>query len=217
MDNLGTRLASARMSAGLSQAKLATLLGVTRGTITRWENGTRAPSDEDKHRLSRTLNVSIAYLMGETDEPRPVSPATLDAQKKPASEETGELVELTLPSGRMIRVTQDQLDAYQAWDRKRNLDTTVAIAATLGIPLSDLVPAGQIDKCPTETHRNLVGLLKALAVADPQNVRFAARGGIRIEDVPENDAKLMLEAILSSANLAVDLLAKGKGQGRDQK
>jgi hypothetical protein len=155
--------------------------------------------------------------MGETDEPRPVSPATLDAQKKPASEETGELVELTLPSGRMIRVTQDQLDAYQAWDRKRNLDTTVAIAATLGIPLSDLVPAGQIDKCPTETHRNLVGLLKALAVADPQNVRFAARGGIRIEDVPENDAKLMLEAILSSANLAVDLLAKGKGQGRDQK
>ncbi|QVL37002.1 helix-turn-helix transcriptional regulator [Aminirod propionatiphilus] len=214
MDNLGTRLASARMSAGLSQAKLATLLGVTRGTITRWENGTRAPSDEDKHRLSRALNISIAYLMGETDEPRP---ATLDAQKKPASEETGELAELTLPSGRMIRVTQDQLDAYQAWDRKRNLDTTVAIAAALGIPLSDLVPAGQVDKCPTETHRNLVGLLKALAAADPQNVRFAARGGIRIEDVPENDAKLMLEAILSSANLAVDLLAKGKGQSRDQK
>jgi len=79
MDNLGTRLASARMSAGLSQAKLATLLGVTRGTITRWENGTRAPSDEDKHRLSRTLNVSIAYLMGETDEPGS------QAQKKPGT------------------------------------------------------------------------------------------------------------------------------------
>lgn len=197
-----------------TQQDLAKAASVSVDTVGRWENDESTPNAAKLSLIGKFLETSIAYLMGETDEPRP---ATLDAQKKPASEETGELAELTLPSGRMIRVTQDQLDAYQAWDRKRNLDTTVAIAAALGIPLSDLVPAGQVDKCPTETHRNLVGLLKALAAADPQNVRFAARGGIRIEDVPENDAKLMLEAILSSANLAVDLLAKGKGQSRDQK
>lgn len=75
----GDRLKRSRETAGFSQEKLASLVDVSRKTIIRWERGERAPSMDKIALLSSALNVSTAYLMGETDEPGS------HAQKKPGT------------------------------------------------------------------------------------------------------------------------------------
>lgn len=62
---LGKRISTARKRKGISQSRLSELLGVTRGTITRWENDTRTPDDETKRKIADILGVSVSYLMGE--------------------------------------------------------------------------------------------------------------------------------------------------------
>lgn len=78
---IGDRIAATRKNKGLTQGELATQTGVSAQTVLRWEKGSRSPDAEALPKLARALNVSIAYLMGETDEPGS------QAQKKPASED----------------------------------------------------------------------------------------------------------------------------------
>lgn len=66
--SFGERIAEARQNKKISQSELAAIIGVTRGTVTRWENDSRRPDDETKKELARVLDTSVAYLMGETDE-----------------------------------------------------------------------------------------------------------------------------------------------------
>src|SRR5690606_38577073 len=51
---------------------VAEALGVERSTYTRWEIGLREPDLETIHRIANTLGVSVAYLLGETDDPTPL-------------------------------------------------------------------------------------------------------------------------------------------------
>ena len=75
---LGKRISTARERKGISQSRLSELLGVTRGTITRWENDTRTPDEETKREIADALGVSVSYLMGEPQDARliPVDPAS---------------------------------------------------------------------------------------------------------------------------------------------
>lgn len=66
----GERLAAARRRAGLSQDQIAAIVGKTRQAVSKWERDEAQPSQEDLLRLSDALGVSVAYLLGETDEPR---------------------------------------------------------------------------------------------------------------------------------------------------
>lgn len=75
---IGDRIAATRKNKGLTQGELATQTGVSAQTVLRWEKGSRSPDAEALPKLARALNVSIAYLMGETDEPGS------QAQKKPS-------------------------------------------------------------------------------------------------------------------------------------
>ncbi len=68
----GERLKTARKAKGLTIASLADIMSVGQNTISRWETGTRAPDFETVRNLSRCLDTSVAYLLGETDNPRPV-------------------------------------------------------------------------------------------------------------------------------------------------
>ena len=54
LKTLGARLKQARLGAFLSQEDLATLLGVRRGSVARWEAGTRAIS---VYMLGRTADI----------------------------------------------------------------------------------------------------------------------------------------------------------------
>ncbi|MBR0222511.1 MAG: helix-turn-helix transcriptional regulator [Synergistaceae bacterium] len=54
-----------------SQEELAALLKVSYVTISRWENGTMTPTMKYIPQLAEALNTTSAYLLGETDDPRP--------------------------------------------------------------------------------------------------------------------------------------------------
>ncbi|QTX33244.1 helix-turn-helix transcriptional regulator [Aminithiophilus ramosus] len=67
----GGEIKALRKSRGLSQQELADATGVSRSAVYLWESGTHPPVGKNLQALARALNVSTAYLMGETDEPRP--------------------------------------------------------------------------------------------------------------------------------------------------
>ena len=56
------RLRETRERRGLTQAKLAALMGVTRPLIAQWETGFRHPSIETLQRLAKILDVSYEWL-----------------------------------------------------------------------------------------------------------------------------------------------------------
>ena len=67
----GLRIKRRRKEVGLSAQDVAKFLRTTRGTIFRWEAGQNDPSDATKFELAKLLKTSVAYLMGETDNPDP--------------------------------------------------------------------------------------------------------------------------------------------------
>ncbi|WP_305117486.1 helix-turn-helix transcriptional regulator [Acutalibacter muris] len=58
------RIAEMRKFRGLSQAKLAKLLGVAQNTVSNWENGSREPNNEALKKLAFHLGCTVDYLLG---------------------------------------------------------------------------------------------------------------------------------------------------------
>ena len=65
----GARIKSRRQELGLSAEKIAKALGTTRVTVGRWEKGKHEPDDQTKIALAKILQTSVAFLIGEADEP----------------------------------------------------------------------------------------------------------------------------------------------------
>ena len=61
----GARIKNMRKSLGLTQADLAKKIGVTKQAITTYETGIREPSFRNLIKLSRVLNVTTDWLLGE--------------------------------------------------------------------------------------------------------------------------------------------------------
>lgn len=66
------RLRELRSKKGLSQTKMGELLKITRQAYCHYENGKREPTQEVLKEISKILNCSIDYLLGNTNDPRPV-------------------------------------------------------------------------------------------------------------------------------------------------
>lgn len=62
--NFGTKLRGLRLGAGLTQAQLGDLVGVTKSVISFYELQERSPSPEVLIKLSRIFHVSTDYLLG---------------------------------------------------------------------------------------------------------------------------------------------------------
>ena len=89
----GERAKKRRKELRMSAESIAKALNTTRVTISRWESGVSEPDDKKKVALARLLGTSVAYLMGETDNPMPlldvsdtVVITTNDASRKIISE-----------------------------------------------------------------------------------------------------------------------------------
>lgn len=67
------RLKQARKRVNHSQQSLGDVLGIAGTQVSRWERGETSPSSYDLSRLADALDTSTDYLMGRTDDPRPVS------------------------------------------------------------------------------------------------------------------------------------------------
>ena len=63
MKDMGRRLRWVRESLGLSQQKLASLLGVDQTTLSLWELGKRWPDQFAAARLTARLKISQQYLL----------------------------------------------------------------------------------------------------------------------------------------------------------
>lgn len=64
MSTIGNNIKAARKKAGLSQADLANLTGITKAAISRYESGLRTPRPEHLASIATYLVVSIEELMG---------------------------------------------------------------------------------------------------------------------------------------------------------
>lgn len=60
------RLNELRKSYGMTQAKLASILGVARSTISMWEHGECQPDHEMLIKIADIFNVSVDCLLGNT-------------------------------------------------------------------------------------------------------------------------------------------------------
>jgi transcriptional regulator with XRE-family HTH domain len=69
MDELGQRTAGLRKKAGISQQKLAEMMGVSRTTITQIESGKRKVSVDELARFSKIYNLSVDRLLSSKEEP----------------------------------------------------------------------------------------------------------------------------------------------------
>jgi len=67
---LGPRIGELRTLLGWNQVELAKRLGVTKQTVSNWENENILPSIEMLVRLSKLLGVSTDYLLGLESIPR---------------------------------------------------------------------------------------------------------------------------------------------------
>ena len=66
---IGPRLARVRKLRNLTQGQLADRVGVTKQTISNYENGVRMPDFEILDSLAEALNTTMSYLIGSTDNP----------------------------------------------------------------------------------------------------------------------------------------------------
>lgn len=71
MYKFGDRLKELRCLRGLTQRELANVLGVTDGAVTLWESNARMPSIPLLVQIADYFGVSVDYLLGRTDDPRP--------------------------------------------------------------------------------------------------------------------------------------------------
>lgn len=61
---LNQRIREVRQARGMSQVELAGLLGVTKQSVSNWENDNIQPSIEMLVKLAQVLAVSTDYLLG---------------------------------------------------------------------------------------------------------------------------------------------------------
>ncbi len=63
-NTIGESIKEKRIEQGLSQQKLANLIGVTHASISYWENGVNIPNVLDIWKIADALNMSIDELIG---------------------------------------------------------------------------------------------------------------------------------------------------------
>lgn len=65
----GERIASLREKYAMTQEELSTKLGITRASLSHYENNRRAPDYDTITNIAGFFKVSIDYLLGRTDDP----------------------------------------------------------------------------------------------------------------------------------------------------
>ena len=83
--DIGKRLVGLRIIKGVSQDTVAEACNISRVALSRYENGTRMPRIEISSRLAEYYGVSVDYILGRDDAPKPpappINPHTYYAQK----------------------------------------------------------------------------------------------------------------------------------------
>lgn len=104
------RLKNEREAKGWSQQHMAELLNLTNGTISGYERNYREPDFLTLSKITELLNVSAAYLIGETDrKPREAkSKCFIDTDQLDISDEEAEAIALIRRSWSKLTPEQRQ-------------------------------------------------------------------------------------------------------------
>lgn len=98
MSVLGERLRQARASKGFTQDYVARIIRTKYQTISNYERGTRDPDTETLTRIADLYEVSVGWLVGQTNDPTPpqapTAPATPEEQVLSARE-IGEAIRIS--------------------------------------------------------------------------------------------------------------------------
>lgn len=79
--SLGEKIKNLRNAKGLTQIGFANQFQISNGTIAMWETNKRQPDINTLCKISNFFDVSVDYLVGNTDDPRKAS-AWTDEEKK---------------------------------------------------------------------------------------------------------------------------------------
>ena len=82
----GSRLRQIRQKHGDSQAEAAAVVGGTVTLISDMEKGRRTTTLDKLVQLAQHYNISADYLLGLTDEPRPLTPEEAGKHRKEGTE-----------------------------------------------------------------------------------------------------------------------------------
>lgn len=83
MVTFGQRLKELRKSKRLTQQQLADIFFLNKSSISRYENGSQLPENEQLQKLADYFEVSIDYLLGRDENPNPTSfPEMLTKKEK---------------------------------------------------------------------------------------------------------------------------------------
>lgn len=117
MATAAERIKQLRKQKKLSQAELASLIGVKNNTVSTWERGTRKPDFDALDGLSRVFEVSFEYILGESNDSTP--------RRKPTQAELNELEESVLADE-----IYDMVKMYCRLDEKSQILIQKYIAVT---------------------------------------------------------------------------------------
>ena len=76
---LGNRIRERREHKSLLQKDVANYIGISQQAVARWEKGETEPDSETLVKLAELFGCSVDYLLGRTDDPRPLDPDIKDA------------------------------------------------------------------------------------------------------------------------------------------
>lgn len=96
MDTFKIRIRQLRDNKDLTQEELARVLGISRATLASWEVGRREPDFETASKIADFFGVSVDYLLGRTDDPRPVEEIVEEAKHSPETQAAHHRIEEAL-------------------------------------------------------------------------------------------------------------------------
>ena len=80
MKEIGARLVQLRKEAGLTQQEVAGHLGMTKGTVSNYEQGLRSPSPDALVKFAKEFHVTVNYLLGMDDRQYKLDMSGLDEE-----------------------------------------------------------------------------------------------------------------------------------------
>ena len=110
------RIKELRSEAGMLQADLAKVLKVRQNTVSNWETGRHEPDQDALCAMSKIFNVSIDYILGNTDTKKAPTSEEMDALT-PKQKDIIHLMDQMTPEQQDELLRQAQ---YQLWLKQQD-------------------------------------------------------------------------------------------------
>ncbi len=148
---LGEKIKSLRKGLGMSQEKLAELMGISRQAVAKWENGQSAPSTANLFKLAEILNTTTAFLLAD----EAINNTGLD--KKP--EETDTSLSRAEEFYRIFREEEERKKQAKKQEKKQRIRKNIIWALVVILAYLAVYIIGRLIWCRADS--SLTGLLWA--------------------------------------------------------